>query len=72
MALNMTITVFQNIMLYSLVDRHQFFGEEPVAFTIMVVICHSTLKLERAGFSQPMVHIYQTTWSHIQGDHNLK
>jgi len=50
MALNMTITVFQNIMLYSLVDRHQFFGAEPVASTIMVVICHSTLKLDESWF----------------------
>lgn len=72
MVLNMTITVFQNIMLYSLVDRHQFFGEEHIASAIMVVICHSTLMLEIAGFSQPLVHIYQTTWSHIPGDHNLQ
>ena len=37
-------------MLYSLVDRHQFFGAEPVASTIMVVICHSTLKLDESWF----------------------
>jgi hypothetical protein len=72
MALNMMITVFQNTMLYSLVERHQFFGEEPVASTIIVVICHSTLKLEKVGFSQPSVHIYLTTWSHTPGDHNLQ
>jgi len=72
MALNIMITVFQNIMLYSLVERHQFFGEEPVASTIMVVISPSTLKLEKAGFSQTLVHIYQITWTHIPGDHNLQ
>jgi hypothetical protein len=36
MALNMTITVFQNMMLYSLVDRHHCFGEQPLASIIMV------------------------------------
>jgi len=72
MVLNIMITVFQNIMLYSLVEMHQFFGVEPVASTIMAVISHSTLKLEKAGFSQTLVHIYQTTWTHISGDHNLQ
>lgn len=71
MALNMMITVFQN-MLYSLVNRHQLFGGEPVTSTIIVVICHSILKLEKADFSHPLVHIYQTAWYHIPGDHNLQ
>jgi hypothetical protein len=65
------IMVFWGMVLCGPVDRYQCFGRSCSLYLQGRRIAFS-LKVETAGFFEMLVLIYQTTWCHIIGDHNLK